>query len=63
MWDFICEYILPVLFVILIILGISTIGIALYWGINSEEYITKTITIQTENNICNCIRNNTKEES
>ena len=61
MWDFICDYIFPVLLVILIILGILTIGIALYFGINNEKYITKAITIQTEDNICNCIRNNTKE--
>lgn len=62
MWDFICEYILPVLLVVLIILAILTIGIALYSGINSEKYVTKTITTQLEDNICNCVNNNTKEE-
>ena len=63
MWDFICDYIFPVLLLILIILSILTIGIALlYFGINNEKYITKTITIQTEDDICNCIRNNAKEE-
>ena len=62
MWDFICDYILSVLLVILIILGILTKGTALYFGINSEKYITKTIIMQTEDDICNCIRNNVKEE-
>lgn len=61
MWDFICDYILPVLLVILIILGILTIGIALYFGINNEKYMTKTITIQIENDIYNYIKNNAKE--
>ena len=62
MWDFICDYILPVLLVILIILGILTIGTTLYFGINDEKYITKTITMQTKNDTCNCIRNDVKEE-
>ena len=62
MWDFICDYILPILLVILIILAILTIGIALYLGINNEKYTLNTITIQTEDDICNCIRNNAKEE-
>ncbi len=62
MWDFVCDYILPVLLVILIILGILTIGTALYFGINKEKYTTQTITMQTEDDICNCIRNDAKEE-
>ena len=50
MWDFVCDYILPVLLVILIILGILTTGTALYFGINNTKFI-----IQTEEDICNYI--------
>lgn len=46
MWDFICEYILPVLLVILIILAIVVIGICIYNEIQFNNYLNKKDYIQ-----------------
>ncbi len=57
MWDFISEYILPIVLVILIIFAITFLGLGLYIGIKNVPAM-----IQTEDNICNCVKNNAKEE-
>lgn len=46
MWDFICEYILPIFLVILIILAIVVIGIFIYNKIQFNNYLNKKDYIQ-----------------
>ena len=46
MWDFICEYILPVLLVILIILGIVITGMLIYKEMQLDNYFDKKAYIQ-----------------
>lgn len=46
MWDFICEYILPVLLVILIILGIVITGMLIYKEMQLDNYFDRKDYIQ-----------------
>lgn len=46
MWDFICEYILPVLLVILIILAIGVIGMLIYKEMQLDNYFDRKDYIQ-----------------
>ena len=46
MWDFICEYILPVLLVILIILGIVIAGMFIYKEMQLDNYFDRKDYIQ-----------------
>lgn len=46
MWDFICEYILPVLLVILIILGIVIAGMFIYKEMQLDNYFDRKAYIQ-----------------
>ena len=46
MWDFICEYILPVLLVILIILGIVITGMFIYKEMQLDNYFDRKDYIQ-----------------
>lgn len=46
MWDFICEYILPVLLVILIILAIVIAGMFIYKEMQLDNYFNRKDYIQ-----------------